>query len=720
MMPQVMWWRTRHKEKRRPLLRWPRRAEPRAEPALHLALKRSDPLPIRSTPCLADVMPAKSLLQNEPTRVDHVVSIVLTSALSEKLCSGDTGGRNGASRQGNSSRIIDHAPLAAKEPSLAQRLRTLLAVPLDSLLPGPNTVLEWPGELMPFQRDGVRTLLTRNRLLLADDMGLGKTLQVIAALRILLVQRLMGCALVVAPASLLDQWRQEVARWAPELRAIIIRGSQMDRGWQWAAPVHIAIVSYETLRSDFTDNPHSPLRRRVWDVVVADEAQKIKNRNDTSDTIKALKRNRSWAVTGTPLENNEDDLASIIEFVDHGDLISQRQYSPGPELRSLHRELQLRRKKSEVLQDLPPKLVTKLHIALLPDQARSYQRAEQQGIVHLRALGTDVRVQHVLELISHLKQICNADPITGESGKFDDIEQRLETLTKQGHRAIVFSQYTSDAFGVGALCYALRGFNPLSFTGELSPEQRRSVIQRFKTDESHKALVLSLRAGGVGLNLQEASYVFHLDRWWNPAVERQAEDRSHRFLQTVPVNVFKYTCTDTIEERIDELLERKQDLFDRLIDDVSVDVSRALTSDELFGLFGLEVPPKAPKERSQRLTGLDLEERCARILERRGWEVRGTPRSRDGGIDVIGSRSDEVGIEQHIYVQCKDHAHPVGVQVVRELLGALPVGTNLSAVLAAPAGLTSDARELAGERGVIVWDDARLSELESEGGEGIQ
>ena len=110
--------------------------------------------------------------------------------------------------------------------------------------------------------------------------------------------------------------------------------------------------------------------------------------------------------------------------------------------------------------------------------------------------------------------------------------------------------------------------SPVSFTGDLSQEQRRSVIQRFKTDDTHKALILSLRAGGVGLNLQEASYVFHLDRWWNPAVERQAEARSDRFGQTFPVNVFKYTCIGTIEERIDRLLEQKQDLFDRLVDDV--------------------------------------------------------------------------------------------------------------------------------------------------------
>lgn len=708
------WWKINAKEKRRPLLRWPRRRDQDAELPLRVTVRESHPSGVHTISAITGAVPVRWLVQRLPSLPDSVTSVSLRPTLDNNRQTGETLSRVKSPTQVPAVGFVEHETQIRSEPSLTERLRILLGAPLESLLPGPNTVLEWPGELMPFQRDGLRALMSMARLLLADDMGLGKTLQVISALRILFVQQLIESAMVIAPASLLDQWRHELGKWAPELRVIIIRGSQMDRGWQWAAQVHVVIVSYETLRSDFTDNPQSPPRRKVWDVVVADEAQRIKNRNDTSDAIKALKRKRSWALTGTPLENKEDDLASIIEFVDHGDLISQKRYSPGPELLFRHRELQLRRKKNDVLQDLPPKLTTKVSVTLLPKQGRSYQRAEQQGMVHLRELGTEVRIQHVLELISRLKQICNADPETGESSKFEDIRQRLETLTQENHRAIIFSQYTSDIFGVEAISQALQNFHPLSFTGDLSQEQRRRVIQRFKTNDTHKALILSLRAGGVGLNLQEASYVFHLDRWWNPAVERQAEDRSHRYLQTVPVNVFKYTCVGTIEERIDRLLEQKQDLFDKLVDDVSLDVSTALTSDELFGLFGLEAPLHARKEYPQRSTGLELEARCAQILERRGWKVERTPRSRDGGVDVIGSRNDEVGIEQLIYVQCKDHMRPVGVQLVREFIGALPTGVNVYAVLASPTGLTSDAQQVAQDRGVIIWDDSKLSKLETE------
>ena len=611
--------------------------------------------------------------------------------------------------------LLRPAPMATEMPqpgsSLADRLRNLLSLPLINLLPGPNSVLEWPAEFMEFQKDGITTLIESDRILLADDMGLGKTLQVIAALRILIVQRSIETALIVMPASLLDQWRREITKWAPELRAIIIRGGPADRSWQWTSEAHITLVSYETLRSDFGSNTQAPVRRKIWDVVVADEAQRIKNRNDTSDALKGLQRKRSWALSGTPIENREDDLASILEFVDQDELISGKHYSPGPALLARHRELQLRRKKDEVLTQLPPKLINKVHLNLNHIQQGSYDRAEREGIVHLKSLGTDIRVQHVLELITHLKQICNADPETGDSSKLDDIRSRLETLDEQGHRSLIFSQYTSDAFGVGAISMAVKDFNPLTLVGEMSQRRRDEVIQRFKNDEKYKVLVLSLRAGGVGLNLQEASYVFHLDRWWNPAIERQAEDRTHRFGQTLKVNVIKYTCIGTIEERIDNILSSKQDLFDQLIDDVTIETR--MNNADLFGLFGLEPPPNRRDPTDERLSGLELEERCRKILENRGWRAVSTPRSGDGGVDVKGTKIDEVGIEQEVFVQCKDHTRPVGVQVVRELIGVLPTDRTVVAILASPAGVTADAQAIASERNVVIWDSHKLEELEN-------
>ncbi len=493
-------------------------------------------------------------------------------------------------QRGLSSSSVPGSP-EADEPvrGLAERLWMVLARRVRSApVALPEGGLKWSGELMPFQRQGVETLVTMDRLLLSDDMGLGKTVQTIAALRILKAKGDLRSALVVAPAGVLDQWRREIERWAPDISAMIIRGSADNRIWQWRARKDVLLVSYDVLRMDADVLRNLGPVRRTWDVVVLDEAQKIKNRNPTSAAAKDLPRARSWALTGTPIENNIDELASIMEFVDHDADDVDVRLCPDASLLKRHRELQLRRRKADVLVDLPPKLEIKLRIPLEPQQRKSYDQAEHDGVVYLRSLGREATIHHVLELITRLKQICNVDPRTGASSKLDDIHDRLGKLTAQGHKALIFSQYTGNTSGVAAAAHHLREFHPLCLTGAVPPAERMDLIEKFKESERHKALIISLRAGGVGLNLQEASYVFHLDRWWNPAVERQAEDRSHRMGQTVKVNVIKYTCEDTIEERIDTILQQKQALFDDLIDDVSLNLSTRLNRDELMGLFGLD------------------------------------------------------------------------------------------------------------------------------------
>ncbi|MCL4554709.1 MAG: DEAD/DEAH box helicase, partial [Actinobacteria bacterium] len=432
------------------------------------------------------------------------------------------------------SAAMDTAHVTGMSPSLRDRLRAALAPPIATLLPRPGSILEWPSSLLPFQLDGVRVLLSQAEVLLADDMGLGKTVQAIAALRILLHRNEVESALVVAPASLIHQWRQELSRWAPELRVSTVAGTPEQRGFAWSVAAHVFLITYETLRSDFAPYANCGPRRRTWGAVILDEAQKIKNRNTgVSTSCKMLPRHRSWALTGTPLENKVDDLVSILEFLQPnpgGEPVAPLHFDPT--LAERHRDLQLRRRKKDVLPELPPKTVIRVLLDLSEEQMRSYRRAEEDGVLELRQRGETIQLTHVLQLITRLKQICNFCPDTGVSAKVNDLRSRLAVLASEDHRVLVFSQYTDDVFGVRAIERGISRHGPLMFTGDLSQEERKARIAQFKRDKRHRALILSLRAGGQGLNLQEASYVVHFDRWWNPAIERQAEDRSHRMGQT--------------------------------------------------------------------------------------------------------------------------------------------------------------------------------------------
>jgi SNF2 family DNA or RNA helicase len=477
------------------------------------------------------------------------------------------------------------------DSALAERLRVMLAVPRDRFLPGTASLLDWPGALYSFQKDGVLLLIQQRELLLADDMGLGKTVQAIAAMRVLFRAGDIQRSLIVVPASLVYQWREALGTWGRDLRVSTVRGSPEVRSRQWAVDAHVYLTTYEAIRADLMPGCKTG-PGRLWDLVVLDEAQRIKNRGvSISSVCKRIPRRRSWALTGTPLENKIDDLASVLEFLQP----NPEGLVPAPlamdlELLEHHRALQLRRRKIDVLTELPPKTVHRVPLELDGVQRATYERAEREGIVELRARGETVRITHILQLIMKLKQICNICPESGESVKLDDLSERAETLTTEGHRALVFSQFTDDLFGVRAIASRLEAYRPLTYTGAMTQVERQNMIALFKNDVRCRLFVISLKAGGQGLNLQDASYVVHFDRWWNPAVERQAEDRSHRLGQQLPVTVYSYICVGTIEDRIEELLIQKQRLFDTLIDEVSLDLEKLLSGDELFGLFGLERP----------------------------------------------------------------------------------------------------------------------------------
>ena len=381
--------------------------------------------------------------------------------------------------------------------------------------------LLFPHELYPFQRAGVKWLFDSEAALLADDMGLGKTVQAITAFRALIRRSLALQALVICPKSVLTNWMRELERWAPELVAIRVHGNQSVRQIAWRAYVgkcHVLLTTYETVRQD-----RELIKGRTFDLVIADEVQRIKNPDiPTSRAVHNLAGQRRWALSGTPLENKLEDLIAVFRFV-KSDLFQPKEvpFLSVKAARDRVRPYILRRRKDEALPELPEKVVDTNWLELTEPQRRAYDRAEKMGVNRLRESHA-ATVPHVLALIQELKQICNFDPESGQSSKIDFLtEEFLEKACQDDDKAIVFSQYVNTLDKIGR---HIKKYNPLVYTGQLSPAQRDRMEQDFNSLDEHKVLLVSLRAGGLGLNLARANYVLHFDRWWNPAVERQAEE----------------------------------------------------------------------------------------------------------------------------------------------------------------------------------------------------
>lgn len=454
--------------------------------------------------------------------------------------------------------------------------------------------LLFPHELYPFQRAGVKWLFDSEAALLADDMGLGKTVQAITAFRALIRRSLALQALVICPKSVLTNWMRELERWAPELVAVRIHGNHTFRRLAWRAYVgkcHLLVTTYETLRQD-----RELINGRPFDLVIADEVQRIKNPDiPTSRAVHNLAAKRRWALSGTPLENKLEDLVAVFRFI-QPNLFEPKEipFLSVTAARDRVRPFILRRRKEEALPELPDKIVDTNWLELTETQRRTYDRAEKMGVNRLRET-RGVTVPHVLALIQELKQICNFDPESGQSSKIEFLnDEFLEKACQDDNKVIIFSQYVKT---LDEISKHIKQYGPLTYTGQLSIAQRDRIEEVFRSKDEHKVLLMSLRAGALGLNLTRANYVLHFDRWWNPAVEQQAEDRTHRPGQEKKVFVVRLICQGTIEERIETLLERKKILFHDVIDELAdVTLERVLSEEELFGLFGLSPPRRGPEK----------------------------------------------------------------------------------------------------------------------------
>jgi len=477
---------------------------------------------------------------------------------------------------------------------------------------------ELRGTLRPYQQVGVRWLHLLARLglgaCLADDMGLGKTIQVLA---LLLVQRgeagsKRRPSLLVAPASLLANWAAEIERFAPALTATIAHTSVMPADELKAlapdklAALDLVITSYGTLL-------RLPLlQTTAWDLVVLDEAQAIKNPvSKQTRAAKKLSARVRIALTGTPVENRLSDLWSIFDFINPGLLgsakeftgyakgLAQRPGNPYGPLRDVVRPYILRRLKTDksVISDLPDKTEVKAFCQLSRKQAALYQQAVRELAAKLENTEGIQRKGLVLAFLMRFKQICNHPSqwlgdgayAEADSGKWARLRELGEVIAAKQEKALVFTQFREVTAPLAAFLGSVFGRPGLVLHGQIEVKKRKELVRRFQEDESIPFFVLSLKAGGSGLNLTGASHVVHFDRWWNPAVENQATDRAFRIGQTKNVLVHKFVCKGTVEEKIDALIESKKRLSQELLEGGGEFNLTELRDDELLRLVALDL-----------------------------------------------------------------------------------------------------------------------------------
>ncbi|HXK48939.1 MAG TPA: DEAD/DEAH box helicase [Clostridiales bacterium] len=445
------------------------------------------------------------------------------------------------------------------------------------------------GVLRPYQEKGVSFLSFLDELgfgaILADDMGLGKTIQMIA---LLLHKKIQKTTLIVAPTTLLYNWEMELKKFSPTLRTYLHYGVNRLKDLSEIIPNNdVIICSYGIVKRDL-----DMLLQYQFSYLIIDEAQYIKNANsDQAKAVKKLRGENRFALTGTPIENRLMELWSIMDFVNPGLLLDGKSFFNKYEYpimkndedlkkQQLHQVISpfvLRRMKTDrdIIRDLPDKQEIKIYLPLTDEQIQLYDSEIRKIEKELDSSGGTINKTNMLATITKLKQICNHpanylndssdDCGKKRSAKLDSLVEMVNTIEQEGRKSIIFTQYIDAGKLIKKRIFNDLGKKVLFFHGSLDLESRREMIEEFENDETIPAMVLSLKAGGLGLNLTMANYVFHFDRWWNPAVENQAVDRVYRIGQKLNTFVYKFISKGTLEERIDDLIESKIKLSDGII-----------------------------------------------------------------------------------------------------------------------------------------------------------
>lgn len=476
------------------------------------------------------------------------------------------------------------------------------------------------GSLRPYQHKGVSWLafLSQFRLgaCLADDMGLGKTIQLIA---LMLHERSGGKSpkehsptLLVCPMSIVENWHKEIQRFGPSIKVMIHHGTERlsGRGFEKEAKKHdIVITTYSLVHRD-----EKHLSTIKWGRIVLDEAQNIKN-STTKQTqaIKRLDSGKKIALTGTPVENRLSELWSIMDFINPGYLGKKetfrknfgipiekyRDSGQAGKLRQLIGPFVLRRLKTDkdIIKDLPEKMEMKVFCNLTREQATLYEATVREMLLKIKNSEGIERKGLILSTIMKLKQVCNHpaqflhdnSSLDARSGKLERLEDMIEEAISEGDKTLVFTQFSEMGKMLKKHLENRLNCEILFLHGGTPKKKRDAMIQRFQGDESGphaRVFILSLKAGGVGLNLMAANRVFHYDRWWNPAVENQATDRAYRIGQKKNVLVHKFVCAGTLEERIDQLIEQKKELAESIVGTSEAWITE-MSTEQLKDLFKL-------------------------------------------------------------------------------------------------------------------------------------
>lgn len=470
------------------------------------------------------------------------------------------------------------------------------------------------GELRPYQKQGMDWLLFLRQhgfgACLADDMGLGKTIQLIAYLLAIKEQGELGTSLIICPTSVLGNWQKELERFAPSLSVHLHYGPNRSKDEQFTEHVNevdVVLTSYALAHLD--EEQLAPIK---WNTIAIDEAQNIKNsQTKQSRAVRKLTGKQHIALTGTPMENRLSELWSIFDFINRGYLGSLGQFQKRfiipieknndekkiHQLQALIRPFLLRRTKKDenIALNLPDKLEQKEYCPLTSEQASLYEQLISDTFAEIEQLAGFQRKGLILQMLSRLKQLCNhpalylkeqqPHQLVSRSAKLEKLVELVEAVLDRGESCLIFTQYIRMGEFIQEMLNKTFGVDVPFLNGSVSKANRDQMIHQFQQNK-FPILLLSLKAGGTGLNLTAANHVVHYDRWWNPAVENQATDRAYRIGQTRFVHVHKLICTGTLEEKIDAMLEKKQALNEEIIQSESWITE--LETDELHDLLRLD------------------------------------------------------------------------------------------------------------------------------------